>query len=139
MSCKMVWLDKPLKKLFIELDLAKVVSFDRALNGKVRRFVAYSAHSPSCESPSNCTVFSKETKNIFSLNRNEPALNLFRLFFGLFHETKNILRFFLCFEPVSNRNKHKSFETNRKNPLKTVHCRCITAFYAQVQHKGPGT
>jgi hypothetical protein len=71
-----------------------VVSFDRSLNGKTRRFVAYSAHPSSCESPSNCRVSSIQTKNILSWNRNEPKLNLFR-FFGLFHETKNI--FSVCF------------------------------------------
>ncbi len=31
-------------------------------------------------------VSSKQTKNIFGLNRKEPKLNLFRLFSSLFHE-----------------------------------------------------
>jgi hypothetical protein len=40
------------------------------------------------------TVSPQETK-IFRLNRKEPKLNLFRLFFGLFHGIKkSIIRFF---------------------------------------------
>ncbi len=64
-------------------------------------------------------VSSKQARNIFGSNRKEPKLNLFRLCFGLLHETKKIT-FSVCFGVSNmyrnNRNKHISFETNRNKP-----------------------
>jgi hypothetical protein len=70
-------------------------------------------------------VSSKQTKNIFGLNRKEPKLNLFRLFFGLFHETKKYLFWFVsvfrtCIETIeTNILVSKHIETNQK---KCVDC-----------------
>ncbi len=55
-------------------------------------------------------VSSKQSNFFFGSNRNEPKLNLFRLFFGLFRETKQIFfRFasvsFGVFGPVSKQPK----------------------------------
>jgi hypothetical protein len=52
------------------------------------------------------------------LNRNKPKLNLFRLIFGLFRETKNIFfGLFWCFEPVSKQPKQTDLFRNK--PKKT--------------------
>jgi hypothetical protein len=57
-------------------------------------------------------VSSKRSKFFFGSNRNKPKLNLFRLFFGLFRETKKkFFRFVsVCFGVSdryrNNRNKH---------------------------------
>ncbi len=66
-------------------------------------------------------VSSKQTKNIFGLNRKEPKHNLFRLFFGLFRETKNFF-FSVCFgvsntyrNNRNNKSVSKKTETNKKN------------------------
>jgi hypothetical protein len=54
-------------------------------------------------------VSSKQTNFCFGSNRNKPKLNLFRLFFGLFRETKKIfLRFVSVF-----RIRFKTTETNK--------------------------
>ncbi len=53
-------------------------------------------------------VSSKQSKFVFGSNRNKPKLNLFRLFFGLFRETKkHFFRFVSVFRT--------GIETNRKN------------------------
>ncbi len=72
-------------------------------------------------------VSSKQSNFYFGSNRNKPKLNLFRLFFGLFHETKKqffavYFGLFRCFGSVSKqpkqtelcRNKPKQTETNQK-------------------------
>ena len=65
-------------------------------------------------------VSSKQTKNIFGSNRKEPKLNLFRLCFGLFHETKKELFLFVsvfrtCIETTEiNISVSKPTETNQK-------------------------
>jgi hypothetical protein len=70
-------------------------------------------------------VSSKRSKFFFGSNRNKPKLNLFRLFFGLFRETKKkIFRFVsVCFGVSdryrNNRNKQNFFETNRNKPKKS--------------------
>ncbi len=71
-------------------------------------------------------VSSKQSNFFFGSNRNKPKLNLFRLFFGLFRETKQ--HFFLVCFGVSyryrnNRNIQKFLETNRKNLQKTFSIR----------------
>jgi hypothetical protein len=66
-------------------------------------------------------VSSKQSNVFFGSNRNKPKLNLFRLFFGLFRETKkHFFRFVsVCFGVSdryrNNRNKQNFHETNRKN------------------------
>ncbi len=63
---------------------------------------------------------SKQSKFFFGSNRNKPKPNLFRLFFGLFRETKkHFFRFVsVCFGVSdryrNNQNKHNFVETNRK-------------------------
>ncbi len=75
--------------------------------------------------PLKCGVL-KTIKFIF---RFEPKLNLFRLFFGLFRETKkHFFRFVSVSFGVSdryrnNRNKQNFLETNRKNHQKTFSIR----------------
>jgi hypothetical protein len=65
-------------------------------------------------------VSSKQTNFFFGSNQNKPKLNLFRLIFGLFRETKNkFFRFvsvsFGISEPYrNNRNKQTCFETRWK-------------------------
>ena len=67
-------------------------------------------------------VSSKQTNKNLVSNRNKPKQDLFRLCFGLFHETKNKkLRFVsVCFDVSNlywnNRNKNNCFETNQNNP-----------------------
>jgi hypothetical protein len=69
-------------------------------------------------------VSSKRSKFFFGSNRNKPKLNLFRLFFGLFRETKKqFFRFVSVFRTgiettETNRTFSKQTETNRKNPKK---------------------
>jgi hypothetical protein len=64
-------------------------------------------------------VSSKQTNHIFGSNRNKPKLNLFRLIFGLFRETKNYffrfvsVRFGVSYPFRNKRNKQICFETNR--------------------------
>ncbi len=68
-------------------------------------------------------VSSKQSNFFFGSNRNKPKLNLFRLFFGLFRETKkHFFRFVsVCFGVSDwNRNKQNFLETNRKNLQKTL-------------------
>jgi hypothetical protein len=57
----------------------------------------------------------------FGSNRNKPKLNLFRLFFGLFCETKkHFFGLFRCFGPVSKQPKQtekiSKKRTNRNKP-----------------------
>jgi len=72
-------------------------------------------------------VSSKQTKNIFGLNRKEPKLNLFRLCFGLFHETKKYFFRFVsvfrtCIETTeTNMHVSKQTETNLKIHLNNTH------------------
>jgi hypothetical protein len=72
---------------------------------------------------------SKQSIFFFGSNRNKPKLDLFRLFFGLFCETKkHFFRFVLVCFSVSdryrnNRNKQSFLETNRKNLQKTFSIR----------------
>ncbi len=57
----------------------------------------------------------------FGSNRNKPKLNLFRLFFGLFRETKNI--FFglsRCFGPVSKQPKQTEFSRNKPKQTEKI-------------------
>jgi hypothetical protein len=67
-------------------------------------------------------VSSKQSNFFFGSNRNKPKLNLFRLFFGLFRETKkHFFRFVsVCFGVSdryrNNRNKQNFLETNRNKP-----------------------
>ncbi len=71
-------------------------------------------------------VSSKQLNIFFGSNRNKPKLNLFRLFFDLFHETKKkIFRFVsVCFgfsdQYRNNRNKQNFLKTNQKNLPKNV-------------------
>ncbi len=64
----------------------------------------------------------KQTKNNFGSNQNKPKRDLFRLCFGLFHETKNkrfwfVLVFRTYIETTeANRNVSKQTKTNRNNP-----------------------
>ncbi len=64
---------------------------------------------------------SKQSNFFFGSNRNKPKLNLFRLFFDLFCETKkHFFRFVsVCFGVSdryrNNRNKQNFIETNQKN------------------------
>jgi hypothetical protein len=72
-------------------------------------------------------VSSKQTRNIFGLNRKEPKLNLFRLCFGLFHETKKyffrlVSVFRTCIETTeTNMHVSKQTETNLKIHLNNTH------------------
>jgi hypothetical protein len=65
-------------------------------------------------------VSSKQSNFFFGSNRNKPKLNLFRLFFGLFHETKkHFFRFVSVFwtsieTTKTNRTLSKQTETNPK-------------------------
>jgi hypothetical protein len=69
-------------------------------------------------------VSSKQSNIFFGSNRNKPKLNLFRLFFGLFRETKyTFFRFVSVFRASietteTNRIFSKQIETNQKNPPK---------------------
>ncbi len=80
----------------------------------------------------------------FSLNRNKPKLNLFRLFFGLFHETKKLFfGLFRCFGPVSkqpkqtefSRNKPKQTEKSLKNVLYYGVLETVNFFLGSNQNK----
>jgi hypothetical protein len=68
-------------------------------------------------------VSSKQSNFFFGLNQNEPKLNLFRLFFGLFRETKQIFFRFVsvCFGVSvryrNNRNKPKQTEKISKKQI----------------------
>ncbi len=63
-------------------------------------------------------VSSKQSNFFFGSNRNKPKLNLFRLFFGRFHETKQI--FFGLFWFVSVfRTGIETTETNQNKPRKS--------------------
>ncbi len=67
-------------------------------------------------------VSSKQSNFFFGSNRNKPKLNLFRLFFGLFRETKkHLFRFVLVFRTgIETTETKKNFhETNRNKPKKT--------------------
>jgi hypothetical protein len=68
-------------------------------------------------------VSSKQSNFFFGLKRNKPKLNLFRLFFGLFCETKKHF-FWVCFgvsdRYQNNRNKQNFVETNQNNLKKTL-------------------
>ncbi len=72
-------------------------------------------------------VSSKQSNFLFGSNRNKPKLNLFRLFFGLFRETKKHFFWFVsvCFGVSdryrNNRNKQNFVETNRKNLQNTFY------------------
>jgi hypothetical protein len=59
-------------------------------------------------------VSSKQSNFFFGSNRNKPKLNLFRLFFGWFRETK--ILFLVCFgvsdRYQNNQNKQNFLETN---------------------------
>ncbi len=71
-------------------------------------------HGPSFD----CRVSSKQSNFFSGSNQNKPKLNLFLLFFGLFHKTKKpFFSLFLCFGPVSKQLKQTElcFETNWKN------------------------
>jgi hypothetical protein len=74
-------------------------------------------------------VSSKQSNFFFSSNRNKPKLNLFRLFFGLFRETKKyFLRFVSVFRTgiettETNRTLSKQTKTNWKNLQKTFSIR----------------
>ena len=65
---------------------------------------------------------SKQTKINFGSNRNKPKQDLFRVFFGLFHETKNkTFRFVSVFRTYietteTNRSVSHQTETNGNNP-----------------------
>ncbi len=126
------------------LDLAES---GRSLNGKVQRFVAYSIHPPSCESPSNCRVSSKQTKKYFPFEpkrtETQSVLFVFRL---VLWNKKYFFGLFLCFEPVSNRNKHKFWnkskqtEKNSQRPYTTdaeqaYTLRCSTKSHIHMQHR----
>jgi hypothetical protein len=52
---------------------------------------------------------SKQSKNLFGLNRNKLKLNLFRLFFGWFRETKKHFFWFVS----EFRNRIETTETKR--------------------------
>jgi hypothetical protein len=73
----------------------------------------------SCKLMPVTRVSSKQTKINFGSNRNKLKQDLFRVFFGLFRETKKNF-FSVCFGVSNlyrnNRNKHNCFETNRNNP-----------------------
>jgi hypothetical protein len=83
--------------------------------------MAYVLSSYSIES----RVSSKQSNIFFGSNRNKPKLNLFRLFFGLFRETKKLFFRFVsvCFgvsdQYRNNRNKQNFLETNRNKPKKS--------------------
>ncbi len=72
-------------------------------------------------------VSSKQKKNIFGLNQKEPKLSLFRLCFGLFHETKKYFFRFVsvfrtCIETTeTNMHVSKQTETNLKIHLNNTH------------------
>jgi hypothetical protein len=74
-------------------------------------------------------VSSKQSNFFFGSNRNKPKLNLFRLFFGLFRETKKLFfRFVSVFRndietTETNRIFSKQTETNQKNLQKTFSIR----------------
>jgi hypothetical protein len=92
-------------------------------------------------------VSSKQTKNIFGLNRKEPKQNLFRLFFGLFRETqKKFFRFVSVFRTriettETNKSVSKKTETNKKNfvnctPLGIAYTGLLfVGRHVQMQHK----
>jgi hypothetical protein len=68
-------------------------------------------------------VSSKQSNFFFGSNRNKPKLNLFRLFFGLFRETKkHFFRFILvCFgvsDQYQNNQKKQNFVETNQNKLK---------------------
>jgi hypothetical protein len=73
-------------------------------------------------------VFSKQKIFFFGSNRNKPKLNLFRLIFGLFRETKKFLFRFVSvfltrFETTetteTNRSVSKLTKKNKKSNIKT--------------------
>jgi hypothetical protein len=67
-------------------------------------------------------VSSKQSNFVFGSNRNEPKLNLFRLFFGLFRETKqNFFRFDSVFR--TGIETTETIKTNRKNLQKQISIR----------------
>ncbi len=77
-------------------------------------------------------VSSKQSNFVFGSNRNKPKLNLFRLFFGLFRETKNIFFGLFWFDSVcfgvsdryrNNRKKTQLCQNKLKNLQKTFYNR----------------
>ncbi len=71
-------------------------------------------------------VSSKQSNFFFGSNQNIPKLNVFRLFFGLFRETKNIFfGLFWCFGLVSKQPKQKDIlsKQTEKISLKTFSIR----------------
>jgi hypothetical protein len=95
---------------------------ENVLNGTVslEMYVSYAFGNKESDKTNQCEVVldlsvprvsSKQSNFFFGSNRNEPKLNLFRLFFGLFRETKQIFfRFVSVF-----RSGIETTETNRKN------------------------
>ncbi len=90
-------------------------------------------------------VSSKRTKKNFGSNRNKPKQDLFRLCFGLFHETKHKkFRFvsvcfclFRCFEPILKQPKQTELFQNKTeatlNFLKI--CSLLNCFLIQAKHR----
>ncbi len=69
-------------------------------------------------------VSSKQSNFFFGSNRNKPKLDLFRLFFGLFRETKNIIfGLFWCFGSVQKQPKQTEFSRNKpkKSPKNVLY------------------
>jgi hypothetical protein len=54
----------------------------------------------------------KQTRTIFGLNGKEPKLKMFQLFFGLLHETKNLVSFGLFHCVSAFRTCIETTETN---------------------------
>ncbi len=66
-------------------------------------------------------VSSKQSNIFFGPNQNKPKLNLFRLFFGLFRETKkHFFGLFRCFGPVSKQPKQTEFSRNKPKQTKKI-------------------
>jgi hypothetical protein len=66
-------------------------------------------------------VSSRQSNFFFGSNRNKPKLNLFRLFFGLFRETKKLFfGLFRCFGPISKQPKQTEFSRNKPKQTEKI-------------------
>ncbi len=66
-------------------------------------------------------VSSKQTKIYFGLNRNKPKQDLFRVFFGLFRETKTKnFGLIWCFESISKQAKQTELFRNKPKQTETT-------------------
>jgi hypothetical protein len=75
-------------------------------------------------------VSSKQTKYIFGLKRKEPKHNLFRLFFGLFRETKKLFfGLFQCFEHVWKQPKQTNLFRKKPKQTKKI-CKLCSSKYS---------